>query len=406
MDFLAQPADYGIQAYLNNADLEDMVEEEIFVSSPVKTQQVQKREIVEKQNYSQPEQLKFCLPAPALFESQQPPPLKIVNSETLARLQKKKKGKGKKPPSKAIHSWQHPKFLKTQTRQKSTFKADAWDSTTQTTKTFDEMKRNVLEQQVLREHQKQAQNKRCSSVAGLRVEKDPMSTHIQFEGKRSNKALEIVHDARLLQNQTKSPKKLAQERKELQKEAEKRKKVESIKKALSELEEVGGGTEKWPKRSQDITIARPQTAGPMREFPELDIELLKMSEEKLAQLKAGVDLNLQAKDSIIQELKSQYEQLLEQRKEMNNEFQSQVVQLEEEKNKLKALALARVANPLKKTAGKKGGSKIEQEDDNVPTRDPGLRASKSRTQLSARPLNSAQRKGQRTPSKKKLMSTL
>lgn len=78
-------------------------------------------------------------------------------------------------------------------------------------------------------------------------------------------------------------------------------------------------------KRKDITIARPQTAGPLREHPELDMELLKLSEEKLAQLKAGVDLNLQAKDSIIQELKQQYELLLEQRKEMNTEFQSQVV---------------------------------------------------------------------------------
>ena len=186
-----------------------------------------------------------------------------------------------------------------------------------------------------------------------------MSTQIHFEGKRSNKALEIVHDARLLSNQTRSPKKLAQERKELQKEAEKRKNVESIKKALVELQEVGGVMEKHKRK--DITIARPQTAGPLREHPELDMELLKLSEEKLAQLKAGVDLNLQAKDSIIQELKQQYELLLEQRKEMNTEFQSQVVQLEEEKNKLKALAIARVANPLKKTA-KRGGQKTEQED--------------------------------------------
>lgn len=42
----------------------------------------------------------------------------------------------------------------------------------------------------------------------------------------------------------------------------------------------------------------------------------------------------------------------------------------------------------------------------MPTRDPGLRASKENIKLSARPLKSATRKMPRTPSRKKLTSTL
>ncbi len=65
---------------------------------------------------------------------------------------------------------------------------------------------------------------------------------------------------------------------------------------------VGGKT--------SIMVARPVTAGIQREEQDLEEQLVALGEEKLAQLKAGVDLNLQAKDGIIEELKGQYEGLL------------------------------------------------------------------------------------------------
>ncbi len=44
--------EYGIGAFLNGAELEDMMEEEIFVSSPVKTRDQQTQELVMKKDFA------------------------------------------------------------------------------------------------------------------------------------------------------------------------------------------------------------------------------------------------------------------------------------------------------------------------------------------------------------------
>ena len=135
-----------------------------------------------KQEFSQPEQLQFCLPAPPTLQVAQPPPLKIVNSQTLKKSATKSGKKGKKPggPSRALRAWQHPPFLKSRPGQKKlgarpesagAIRA-GWDGTTSASKTFDDMKKNVLQQRMLREQQAAAAARPQSSTA-LRIENSP-----------------------------------------------------------------------------------------------------------------------------------------------------------------------------------------------------------------------------------------
>ena len=124
-----------------------------------------------------------------------------------------------------------------------------------------------------------------------------------------------MQDARVLAAPHKTPQQLAQERKTLQEEAKRQKEINRVQAQLEALQaETGSPPPRGAKAGakRDIFVAKPVTAGPVREDAE--------GAEAMGEVRAGVALTLEAKDRLIIELLEQYEGLLATREQMNADF--------------------------------------------------------------------------------------